>query len=462
MRSSRRETVEVAYVVYVVAVMGLLVVAPAVAVVFEALNTPTVLDALGSSSAPATAALVVGLAWATALWVGAGYGPITIAPALVGLWAGTDLPRHAGLRRAFRQRAAWAAAAWAGAGALVGGILLADGGAAHEATLLVLAGAAVGAIGSVAWLAGQSFARHAWWLGAVVATLAVVAATWPRARWLAVVGAAAALFVPRMLDALRGPDLLAQALRWQSATTTAGSGDLQTALGSLRALPRRGRRWRAIVEGPTAVRFAVADLVGTWRATGRFVIGALALSASAAVLAAAVAQPFGPALAAGGAVLAYLALGVFCDGLRHAAALAARPGLFGFGPWRLFALHSTAPLVVTALAGVAGGALVAASGRVTHALALALVLVSVLVVRAWGAAKGQLPVSLLTPIPTPMGDLSALNVTAWLADAPLVAALAGGGVVWLLADGRATDAVVGAAILVVLLLRSLRRRVDRL
>ncbi len=462
MRASRRDPADTTYVVYLAAVMGLLVVAPGVAVVVEALTTPPALAALGSPSTPGAATLAIGLAWAAAVWVGAGYGPVTIDPALVALWAGTDLPRHTGLRRTFVLRVAWVGAAWVGVGALLGGVLLADDGAPRDVALVVLVCAVAGVIGAVAWLAGQAFARHAWWLGAAVVALAVLAAAWPPARWLAVVGVVAGLAVPRLLDALRGPELLADALRWRSATTTARSGDVLAALGSLRALPRRGRRWRALVAGPALVRFAVADLVGTWRTTGRFVTGALALTGATALLAVPVGHPLGPLLAAGGGVLAFLALGVFCDGLRHAAALAARPGLFGFGPWRLFALHAVAPLLVTALAGGAGGALLAATGRTPHVLVLVLVLATVFVVRVWGTAKGQLPVSLLTPIPTPLGDLSALNVTAWLADAPLVAAFAGGGVVWLLTDGRAADAVVGVVVLVAMLLVSLRRRVERL
>ena len=462
LRSSRRSTADTAYAAYVIVVMGLFVAAPAVVLVLERLNTPAVLGALSSPAAPAATTLGVGLTWALAVWIGAGYGPVTIDPALVGLWAGTDLPRRAGLRRPFLQRTAGVAAALAGAVALVGAVLLADGGVAQDAAFLVLGGAVAGVIAAVAWLVGQSAARHAWWIGLAVAALAVVAAAWPPARWLAVAALAAPLAAPRLLDALRGPELLAQSVRWQSATTTARYGDLQSALGSLRALPRRGRRWRALVRGPDAVRFAVADLVGAWRTTGRSVTGALALTGAGAALAVAAHQPFAPVLGGGAAVLAFLALGVFCDGLRHAAALGARPGLFGYGPWRLFALHAVAPAVATLVSGVLAGTIVTATGRSPDLLALGLVLVAVLTVRAWGAAKGQLPVALLSPIPTPMGDLSGLNVAAWLADAPLVAALAGGGTVWFLAAGRTGDAVVVVGILVAVLLASLRRRVERL
>lgn len=462
LRSARRDGAETAYAIYVVAVMGLFVVAPAVAVVIEALRTPVVLDALRSPQVSVALTLVVGLAWAVAVWVGAGYGPVTIDPPLVRLWAGTDLPRRTGLRRPFLQRATWVVTAWVAVAALVSGVLLADDGDLRAFAFGLLASALAGGVAAVAWLAGQAAPRRAWWLGLTVAALTVLAAAWPPARWLAVVVLVAPLTVPRLLDAVRGPELLAQSVRWHSAATTARYGDLQSALGDLRALPRRGRRWRALVPGPVVVRFAAADLVGTWRMTGRFVTGALALTVGAAILAIVPALPFAPLLGAAGALLAYLAIGVFCDGLRHAAALGARPGLFGHGTWRLFALHAVAPAVVTLGAAGLASVAVAMAGRPPDLLPLATGLVPVLVVRAWGAAKGQIPVDLLAPVPTPMGDLSGLVVASWLADAPLVAALVGGGTVWLLATERTTDAVVSAAVVVVLLVSSLRKRVERL
>ena len=462
LRSTRRDVAETAYAVYVAGVMALFVVAPGVAVVIEALRNSAVLDALRSPAAPTAVTLLVGLTWAGATWVGAGFGPVTIDPPLVRLWAGTDLPRRVGLRRPFLQRAAGVVAAWLAAAALVGGVLLADDGDLRAFVLVLLASVLAGAVTAVAWLLGQAAPRRAWWLGLTVAALAVLAASWPPARWFAVVAPLVALAVPLLLDAVRGPELLAQSVRWHAAATTARYGDVQSALGDLRALPRRGRRWRALVGGPDVVRFAVADLVGTWRTTGRFVTGTGALTVAAAALAVVSGAPFGLLLGAGAASLAYLALGVFCDGLRHAAAIGARPGLLGYGTWRLFALHAVAPTVMAlATAGLAITVL-ALAGTSPDPLPVALTLVPVLAVRAWGAAKGQIPVDLLTPVPTPMGDLSGLVVVSWLADAPLVAAGVGGGVAWLLAVGRTTDAVVVGAVVVGLLVLSLRTRVKRL
>src|SRR5690606_41659772 len=101
-----------------------------------------------------------------------------------------------------------------------------------------------GAVSAYAQLFGQAAARRAWWRVLTVAALAALAASWPPARWFACVAPLVALAVPLLLHAVRGPELLAQSVRWHAAATTARYGDVQSALGDLRALPRRGRRWR--------------------------------------------------------------------------------------------------------------------------------------------------------------------------------------------------------------------------
>ena len=49
----------------------------------------------------------------------------------------------------------------------------------------------------------------------------------------------------------------------------------------------------------------------------------------------------------------------------------------------------------------------------------------VITVRIMNATKGRMPLALLTPIPTPMGDFSGLIVVFWQADALLVTAMVG-------------------------------------
>src|SRR5690606_21405153 len=48
-----------------------------------------------------------------------------------------------------------------------------------------------------------------------------------------------------------------------------------------------------------------------------------------------------------------------------------------------------------------------------------------LISRVGNALKGPLPPAMLTPIPTPMGDLGAAIRMAWAVDSLLIAALAG-------------------------------------
>src|SRR5690606_13063232 len=95
-----------------------------------------------------------------------------------------------------------------------------------------------------------------------------------------------------------------------------------------------------------------------------------------------------------------------------------RPSLYRQSAGRLMLLHAPVPLlaatvVPAAAALLAGGAPVAAS--VAASLSAA-----VLVVRAYDAAKGPLPLSLMMPVPTPLGDASAIGVWAWQLDALLI------------------------------------------
>ena len=65
---------------------------------------------------------------------------------------------------------------------------------------------------------------------------------------------------------------------------------------------------------------------------------------------------------------------------------------------------------------------IGAAAPLVSALALGLL---ALIARIGSALKGQLPPALLTPIPTPMGDLGAAMRMAWAVDAVLLTALAG-------------------------------------
>ena len=80
-------------------------------------------------------------------------------------------------------------------------------------------------------------------------------------------------------------------------------------------------------------------------------------------------------------------------------------------------LHTPAPaalLGVIAAAGSAAGLLLAGGAAEPGAVLLPALLAVVLVAaRARDAAKGPMPLSLMTPIPTPQGDLSVIPVLLW-------------------------------------------------
>ena len=92
-------------------------------------------------------------------------------------------------------------------------------------------------------------------------------------------------------------------------------------------------------------------------------------------------------------------------------------------------------------------------------LPVAVVLLLVVLIRAYDSAKGPLPVLLLTPVPSPFGDLSSLNVSLWQADALLIAVVVGAlGV----AAGSPVSLLVLTLLITGLLVVGLRRRLRRL
>ena len=89
----------------------------------------------------------------------------------------------------------------------------------------------------------------------------------------------------------------------------------------------------------------------------------------------------------------------------------------------------------------------------------ALVAVFITLLRVFDSLRGPLPIGLLLPVPTPVGDVSILNVIAWQADA-LILLLAGAAGLTVLAtqSGWASVAwlVVACGVVAVLMVRRLR------
>ncbi|WP_052129140.1 hypothetical protein [Clavibacter michiganensis] len=464
---------DLAYTVYAGALAVLIVGIPVLRAIVLELAEPDVAAALREHG-PTAAAVVAGLAAAGLLVAGGARGPALLSPFLTSALVGSGLPRRAVLARPFG-RALLGSAALAGLVALLPGLALLVAGDADPGPVAVwtAGGALVGVILAGCWLAGQRLTAGGRGAGAAVllgSTALAVLVPAPVVPWAAVralfpgpgawppsaaagtalgIVAALALVVlaaaPALLGGMRGPDLLAQAQRWQTATTLATTGDLAMAAGGFRPVPRIGRGWRAVGGGSAAALIARRDLVGVLRTPLRAVSGCLGVATSGALVTVALdgsgAGLWLPAVSA--ALVGFLALGVGADGFRHVVDVSSAPPLYGIPTGRLLLLHAALPATAGAACALAGAAVAAAGGAgpggMLVAPAVALLLV---VIRAFDAAKGPLPLEVMAPVVTPAGDASGLVIAAWQADALLLA----GGSVLAVVSAVAVVGPVGAAL----------------
>ncbi|KZC94266.1 hypothetical protein [Clavibacter tessellarius] len=473
---------DVAYAVYAGALVVLIVGFPLLRAVVLELAEPAAAAALRAHGPTATAA-AWGIAATALLAAGGARGPALLSPFLASALGGSALPRAVVLRRPTAQ----AFVGWAALGALVAvlpAIALLIAGDADPVP--VVAFAAGGALAGVAvagcWLLGQRLgpgARAA--VGAVllgstglgllahapVAPWGALAALFPGpvagspgpatgsaglpAGSVAALGVLVALAVvavaaaPLLLRGLRGPDLVAQARRWEAATTLATTGDLAMAAGGFRPVPRVGRGLAAVGGRSLPALILRRDVVGSLRTPVRVAAAAIGIATSGGLVAAAVGGDgvgrWGPGVAA--ALVGFLALGVWADGFRHVVDVSSAPPLYGIPTGRLLALHAILPAAAGVVGALAGAGVAVAQGAdpagLPAAPGVALLLVAV---RAFDAAKGPLPLEVMAPVATPAGDASALVVAAWQADALL---LAGGSTLAVVA-ATASVGPLGAAV----------------
>ncbi|QOD44231.1 hypothetical protein [Clavibacter zhangzhiyongii] len=469
---------DLAYALYAGALTVLIVGIPVLRAVVLELAEPDAAAAL-LAHGPSAATAVAGLAAAALVLAGGARGPALLSPFLTAALAGGDLPRAAVLARPFA-RAVLGSAALAGLVALLPGLGLLVAGRAEPWPVVAwtAGGALLGVVLAGCWLAGQRLTEAGRGIGAAVllgsALIAVLRPT-PVVPWSAVgtlfPGAAAgasagapspgdaavalavltasavvALAVaPALLGGLRGPDLRAQAQRWQTATTLATTGDLAMATGGFRPVPRIGRGWRAVGGGSPAALVLRRDLVGALRTPVRAASACLGTAAVGALVALALDGAGSglvmPAVAA--ALVGFLALGVGADGFRHVVDVSSAPPLYGIPTGRLLLLHGALPAAAGVACALAGAGIAVAGGAGATALVVAPAVVLLLVViRAFDAAKGPLPLEVMAPVVTPAGDASALVIAAWQADALLLA----GGSVLAVVSAASTVGPLGAAL----------------
>lgn len=429
-----------AYRLYVTVLLGTVLLAPSLHTLVVLLATPGTIALLLAPELPTVVLAATVLLLGGAVAAGTVRGPVLLSPFRVHLVAGGPLRRRDSLRGTFLV----ALGVLVIGGALLGavpGLALAREQAAGAGVAVggSLLGAVVGALVAVAWLGGQALSRRAAAqavlalvvTGLAVGTFAPVLSGSSPVVWYVVpaalaVGALCA--VPWLLDHLRGPLLLEQARRWQSATTAGGAGDLAAALATYRVRPRRSGPVDAVAPSTTSLPLLLLrrDLVGASRTPARSLVAVVVLAGALFLSAWAVAAPGAAAWwgIAASSVLGYLALGVWSDGFRLVVEASAAPTLYGLPDRQLLGLHALLPVVLVLAIGTLVGLAVLVMGGPGMGVVLAsAAAVFGVVVRMYDSAKGPLPLVLLTPSPTPMGDASAIPLALWLADSLILAAL---------------------------------------
>ncbi|WP_406248422.1 hypothetical protein ACI7YT_01250 [Microbacterium sp. M] len=435
-RAGRPTRADAAYLLYVGVLVAAIAGVPVVRTIVLALATPEAVDALTRPGIARIVGMLGALLWIGALALGRVRGPIVPTPFTAAVFGRSDIaPTRAWARRLGRATVSTVILSGAVALLAVSG-LLANGIAADRCIIFVI-GAALFAVPMVAiWMAGQSIGRRgAGWLAAalVVQLVAVmVGAPWTAASALGVLwdesdGASlivlgclalvAAALLPALLARLDPDALEAHATRWEAMSVLAATGDLAGAADRTRPLPTYGRRLRIAMGRPLPVAVLQRDAVGSARTPLRLAVALVTLASSGAGWAWLSGIDTGPrwVAAIGLGLMAYLALGALVDGCREAADAAGRPALHGRPPGLMLLLHLSWPVlcaivVPLAAAWIAGGDIVAP---------LAVLGALLVAVRAYDTTKGPLPIELMMPVPTPVGDASAIGIWLWQSDALL-------------------------------------------
>lgn len=444
-----------AYTVYLVLLFALIYLVP---VVYTASTSPPLLT-VGSltGAAPAVCALAVAVCWSAQL-AGRFWGPLVIQPFVLHVFLSTELPPTAYLGAIARRRLAYAGVA----------VLLTAGTAAYLTTDLfdrfdsalqaLTVTAATGALAAVGWLWGQvrpvvdnlTVAAGAGVLALAVALPAPVieAGLWPVAGAVTMSAAVLGRAAFRSLRTLDLARLARESARAAQAEAYAWTGTLHHALDLYRPEPRGFTT--ALIRPDGRLRgYPAQGAIRALRTPGRalaagtlLLVGgaALTLGASGAVAAARPAGGLGdggagagPALALwiAGSVAVYVGSGWVSEmwrGLRDELTLAPLLGEWWGGTLARALIWPT--LAVTVGAGLGGGLALLVhgplqDGRPGPAVLLAAGSVAlVLGARFLREMKLQLPLELLLPVMTPLGDLSGLRVVVWQFDG-LVAVVIG-------------------------------------
>ncbi|MFC7374007.1 hypothetical protein ACFQS2_14415 [Brachybacterium sp. GCM10030267] len=477
-RDQARTRGDVLYLVYVAALSVLVFGSSALQAAGSALARPDVLPVLTTTAAPQVSTAVTLAAGAALVLLGAVRGPALLAPFFIETLAWSGIRRRAVLWRPFLRALMVPLFAAVVLAALIAVTLLTAGHTTAAGSMwFVVAAVGTGLLLATSWLAGQlldpagrrllagalavgavltAFAPLTVGLGGAYPVGAGAAGAW--ALGLLVTGILLTAAGVPLLDRLRGRVLQEQAQRWQSAVTVATSGDLAAAAGTFRLPPSTGRRLGAIGPGPLMLVYARRDAVAWLRSPESVTTGALVTVLAAATLAGSTTMtgPLAWFAVLVGSMGLWAASGPFVDGIRHAVHTLGAPGLFGQSAEVQALLHTVAPaLLLAGLASVGGAGywLIGAGGPgALQAVLLPLALTPVMITgRVRDAAKGPMPLRLITPMPTPQGDASVIPMLAWQSDAVLLAVAAGAltaalgllGPLWILVAAAGLTGVTG-------------------
>ncbi|WP_405676077.1 hypothetical protein OG292_14205 [Streptomyces sp. NBC_01511] len=437
-----------AYTAYLVALFTVFYLVP----VFHAASTSPGFVSVGSAAraTPVACAIAVAVCWSAQL-VGRLWGPLVLQPFLLHVFMSTDISPTYYLGTIARRRLAYAGAVTP-LTACTAAYLTTDLFDHLDTALPGLAVAAgVGAVAAVGWLWGQVrsvpgnlvLAAAAGVVALAITVLSRLApdgggAPWLLAGVLATTAVALGRAAFRSIRTVELTRLARESARASQAQAYAWTGTLHHALDLYRPEPRG--LTSALIRPDGRLRGYLAQgAVRALRAPGRASAAVLFLLAGGAALTLGAAGAAGVAGAAGAAVWLWVAgsvcvylgsgwVGETWRGLRDELTLAPLLGEWWGGT--LTRALAWPVVAVTAGAGLGGGLALLTpwaphgAGRPVNTLLLvAGSLTLVLGARFLREMKLQLPLELLLPIITPLGDLSGLRVVAWQFDGVIAVAV---------------------------------------
>lgn len=420
-----------AYRVYVTALIAVMTVLPFTWGAIDSVADPTVVRAIVDAAPSRSIAIGVGGLLGAAALLGALRGPVVGKPFEMSVRVASPKPRATSFRPAFLRNACAAILfILYGTGILLAGVWRGGGASGGRAGFLAIGALACAVLIALAWLAGQVLQKDAWALAAGAVVLGVIIRPSPVLIFaLLVFAIAGVVTLPRLLNTLAGPAVVAQSQRWHAAWNSFYIGDAAGAFSVYEAVPRRGRYWSAFAGGSIWWRTFRADLISAARMPGRMFasLAGLVVGAGGVLAATAISGAWSFAAGAVGAMVLYLALGLVTTRFKFVADLHRSPALFRFSTSKMYALHAAFPALFAAVgSALAAVSLIAGFPELgTAPLILPCTVVLVLALRGFNSAKGHLPAALLAPVDSPVGDFSSLNVVVWQADALLLAGLAG-------------------------------------